>query len=74
MNRLAHSMTLLNANSVLLTPTVLRLLSPQDIPTMKNIIMGGEKVTRGLVRTWAGHASLITVYAPVECTVVCMLS
>lgn len=73
-NRLAQSMNLLNANSVLLTPTVLRLLSPEEIPNMKNIIMGGEKVTRGLVRAWAGHASLTTVYAPAECTVACMVN
>lgn len=74
MNRLAQSITSLNANSVLLTPTVLRLLSPQEIPTMQNIIMGGEKVTRGLVRTWASHVSLTTVYAPAECTVACMVN
>ncbi|KAG8168185.1 hypothetical protein KVR01_003874 [Diaporthe batatas] len=74
MNRLSQSMTSLNANSVLLTPTVLRLLSPREVPTMRNIIMGGEKVTKDLIQTWKGHASLTTVYAPAECTVACMVN
>jgi len=74
MDRLAQSMTELDANFVLLTPTVLRLLSPEDVPTMKNIIMGGEKVTRSLVETWASRVNLTTVYAPAECTVACMVN
>lgn len=74
MDRLAQSMTALDANFVLLTPTVLRLLSPEDVPTMQNIIMGGEKVTRGLVETWASRVNLTTVYAPAECTVACMVN
>lgn len=74
MNQLAQSITSMEADSILLTPTVLRLLSPQEVPTLRNVIMGGEKVTRGLVRTWASLVNLMTVYAPAECTVACMVN
>lgn len=74
MNRLAQSMTWLDADFVFLTPTVLRLLSPPEVPTMRNIMAGGEKLTRDLVRTWANHVHLTTVYGPAEGTVGCMVN
>jgi amino acid adenylation domain-containing protein len=74
LNRLAQSISTLKATYILLTPTVLRLLSPKEVPTLQNIAMAGEKVTRDLVRTWESYVNLSTVYGPAECTVACMVN
>lgn len=61
-----------NANAVLLTPTVVRLLSPSDVPCLTTLIVGGEKVTQDLVGQWGDQLDLIIVYGPAETTVACI--
>ncbi|KAI0136239.1 putative nonribosomal peptide synthase [Xylariales sp. AK1849] len=72
LNSLAESIRKFNANAVLLTPTVLRLLSPADVPCFRTIICGGEKVTQDLVELWADELDLIIVYGPAETTIACI--
>ncbi|PVH92708.1 amino acid adenylation [Periconia macrospinosa] len=61
----------INANrvtAVSLTPSVLRLLRPTDIPAVNIIICGGEPLTQGDVTTWAGAEGLrfVNEYGPTE--------
>lgn len=72
LNNLAESIRNFNANAVLLTPTVVRLLSPSDVPCLATLISGGEKVTQDIVRLWADRLDLIIVYGPAETTVACI--
>ncbi|OBT52937.1 Nonribosomal Peptide Synthase (NRPS) [Pseudogymnoascus sp. 24MN13] len=72
LNNLAESMRNFNANAVLLTPTVVRLLSPSDVPCLTTLIVGGEKVTQDLVGQWGDKLDLIIVYGPAETTVACI--
>lgn len=72
LNNLAESIRNFNANAVLLTPTVVRLLSPSDVPCLTTLISGGEKVTQDIVGLWAEKVDLIIVYGPAETTVACV--
>ncbi|KAF9875041.1 putative nonribosomal peptide synthase [Colletotrichum karsti] len=72
LNNLAQSIRSFNANAVLLTPTVVRLLSPSDVPCLRTLISGGEKVTQDIVGLWAEKLDLIIVYGPAETTVACI--
>ncbi|XPT02543.1 hypothetical protein M3J09_011657 [Ascochyta lentis] len=72
LNNLAKSICIFNANTVLLTPTVVRLLSPSDVPCLKTLISGGERVTQDIVRLWSGILDLVIVYGPAETTVACV--
>lgn len=72
LNNLAESIRTFNANAVLFTPSVLRLLSPSDVSCFKTIICGGEKVTQDLVRLWSDKVDLVIVYGPAETTVACI--
>jgi len=72
LNRLAESIRKCNANATLLTPTVLRLLKPEDVPCFTTLISGGERVTRDLVSTWGKKLRFVIVYGPAETTVACI--
>jgi amino acid adenylation domain-containing protein len=72
LNNLAKSICTFDANTVLLTPTVVRLLSPSDVPCLKTMISGGERVTQDIVELWGGILDLIIVYGPAETTVACV--
>ncbi|PQE30596.1 non-ribosomal peptide synthetase protein [Rutstroemia sp. NJR-2017a WRK4] len=72
LNNLAESIRNFNANAVLLTPTVVRLLSPSDVPCLKSLLSGGEKVTQDIVGMWADKVNLIILYGPAETTIACV--
>jgi len=72
LNNLAESIRNFNANAVLLTPTVVRLLSPSDVPCLTTLISGGEKVTQDIVGLWADKLDLIIAYGPAESTIACI--
>ncbi|KAE8419884.1 hypothetical protein BDV36DRAFT_293776 [Aspergillus pseudocaelatus] len=72
LEKLAESIRKFNANAVLLTPTVVRLLSPSDVPCLTTLIAGGEKVTQDIVGLWSDKLDLIIVYGPAETTIACV--
>ena len=72
LNNLAKSICAFDATAVLLTPTVVRLLSPSDIPCLRTLICGGERVTQDIVELWGSQLDLVIVYGPAETTVACV--
>ncbi|KAJ3498097.1 hypothetical protein NLG97_g1389 [Lecanicillium saksenae] len=66
---LAGAITKMNVNSTLLTPTVARMLSPEQVPTLKTLIFGGEAVRQSDYDRWESLPRLINAYGPTECAV-----
>ncbi|WZH45883.1 uncharacterized protein QYS62_006951 [Fusarium acuminatum] len=54
----------------LLTPSVINLFDPSDVPTLKILGSCGEPLTTQIVDIWADRLSLFAMYAPAECTVI----
>lgn len=65
-NDLAGCIQELNANWLKVTPTVLRLLSPQTGQNLISILLVGERVDRSELVKWQGHASLFSLYGQSE--------
>ncbi|SFB44051.1 amino acid adenylation domain-containing protein [Amycolatopsis marina] len=57
-------------NSGFITPTVLALLDPADVPDWQIIACGGEKVPAELAAKWLPGRRFLNVYGPTETTVV----
>ncbi|EON33245.1 Non-ribosomal peptide synthetase modules-related protein [Gordonia terrae C-6] len=56
--------------SVLLTtPSVLATLSPDELPGVRHVAVGGEALGAGLVRDWTVEHTLSNEYGPTEATV-----
>ncbi|TID01454.1 Nonribosomal peptide synthetase 12 [Colletotrichum higginsianum] len=74
---LASAMAAMKVNTAMLTPSVARLLlhlAPDAIPTLRHVILGGEKVARQDLAAWSGRvARLDIVYGLTECAVASVL-
>jgi amino acid adenylation domain-containing protein/non-ribosomal peptide synthase protein (TIGR01720 family) len=62
----------LNINWAFLTPRVLSLLSPEAVPTLKTVILGGEAISREDIDRWTEAICIRIVYGPTECTIYSM--
>ncbi|KZL66298.1 non-ribosomal peptide synthetase [Colletotrichum tofieldiae] len=71
---LAAAINSLSINTVMLTPSVLALLSPESIPSLRSIIFIAEQVTDDDIQRWSGQCRIQNGYGPTECTVVCVVN
>lgn len=67
------AMAKMNVNLSYLTASVVRLLKPQDVPSLKILVTGGEAVGQDIVATWAEKLRFIGSYGPTECCFTCTL-
>ncbi|KAJ3359313.1 hypothetical protein HDU91_004960 [Kappamyces sp. JEL0680] len=58
-----------DVDSVHLTPSLLRKITPADHSNLKQIISGGEPLTREIIQTWLPHVLLYNSYGPSEITI-----
>ncbi|RDW57870.1 Non-ribosomal peptide synthetase [Aspergillus mulundensis] len=70
MNNLTEALQALAVNYVNLTPTVLGLLSPADLPNIRTVVAGGEAMDPGIVAKWSPHAQVFNSVGPSETTII----
>ncbi|KAF2013569.1 acetyl-CoA synthetase-like protein [Aaosphaeria arxii CBS 175.79] len=70
-DNLAEAARKLQINWAFLTPSVLSLLDPSDIPSLRRLLLGGEKPSPKHVAHWAKSVSLHLVMGPSECAIYC---
>lgn len=64
----AGSIQRLKANYLVMTPTLCRILDPQSVPAVRDLVFLGEPMTNGDADRWPG-VSVRNIYGPAECTV-----
>ncbi|KAI1925684.1 hypothetical protein LOZ60_004005 [Ophidiomyces ophidiicola] len=69
-NFLQEAIIELRVNWMELTPSVARLLKPEEIPAVKTLVVGGESISPAELVRWASSVWLAIAYGPAECTVV----
>ncbi|KAJ5894899.1 hypothetical protein N7495_006590 [Penicillium taxi] len=65
----AEAVRATRANWAALTPSFVNLLSPDDIPTIKVLILAGEAMSKSHVEIWGHRVRLVNSYGPSECCV-----
>lgn len=74
-NALSETAAALGATRASLTPSVARTLHPDDIPTMKTMVLGGEAASLAEYDIWNRKGiRLIQVYGPTEAAIWCLKS
>ena len=68
-NDLAGAINRLNVNFMDITPTVASFLDPSDVPTVKDVSLGGEPLTKENIETWGSAVTLHCCYGPSECSI-----
>ena len=66
-DNLPESMKALQANTILLTPTVAQFLSPEELPDLKTLIFVGEALRVTDVNRWWGNVRVLNRYGASEC-------
>ncbi|RHZ46418.1 uncharacterized protein CDV56_103550 [Aspergillus thermomutatus] len=61
-------------NCAFVTSSVARLLSPDAVPSLQLLGLGGEKVARSDIETWSPYVRLLGEYGPAECSVTCAVN
>lgn len=70
-NSLAESMSDHLTTDIFLTPATARLLDPSKLPTLRNVYIGGEEVSKADVVPWLSCAKNTFIgYGPTECSAV----
>ncbi|KAE8421175.1 hypothetical protein BDV36DRAFT_292610 [Aspergillus pseudocaelatus] len=69
-SRLAHTINKYGVNNVCLTPSVARILSPEDLPTLQDLAFVGEAVLDGDIARWKPFVHVRNAYGPAECSAV----
>ncbi|KAJ1713061.1 nonribosomal peptide synthase [Aspergillus flavus] len=69
-SRLAQTINKYSVNNVCLTPSVARILSPADLPTLQDLAFVGEAVLDGDVARWKPFVHVRNAYGPAECSAV----
>nr|AGS32025.1 lysergyl peptide synthetase subunit 2 [Epichloe coenophiala] len=52
-----------------LTPTVARILDPKDVPTLRTLVLGGEKLVTSDITKWVDQVRLVHLYGASECPI-----
>ena len=68
-NELAGAIRQYGATWIQTTPPVVRLLTPEQVPSLQTVVLIGETPSHDDVKTWRGHVSLRETYGPTECSV-----
>ncbi|KAF7899054.1 uncharacterized protein EAF01_008267 [Botrytis porri] len=66
---IAGAIARMNVNTADLTPSYISSISPDSVPTLKRITLGGEPITANVIKTWADRVHLINAFGTTECCV-----
>lgn len=69
LNNLKDAAETLNITWAHLTPSLLKLHSPSDMPSLQVITCGGEALTSAVVKRWSDAVPMANSYGPSECSV-----
>ncbi len=58
-----------NIEVALLPPSAVSVMSPEDLPQLRTLIVGGEACSEALVEHWSPGRKLLNAYGPTEITV-----
>ena len=63
-----------NVSALILTPSVARRISPQSIPSVRQVALTGEAIPEDLKQIWLTKEKLTNCYGPAECTIFASVS
>ncbi|KAF1836440.1 putative nonribosomal peptide synthase [Decorospora gaudefroyi] len=65
---LAETINTMQINSIDMTSTTAALISPDQVPSLQRLVLGGEMVNSSVVQKWAHRVELFSAYGLSECT------
>lgn len=69
MQRLSAAMHEMQISVAQMTPTSSQLIDPEQVPSLRTMILAGEAMSRAGIQRWAPHVRIVNAYGPAECAV-----
>ncbi|KAL3471239.1 hypothetical protein BJX99DRAFT_263436 [Aspergillus californicus] len=63
--------TRIKVDTILTTPSLARLLNPEELPCVRVLGMAGEPLDQVDIDAWTPSVRVANIYGPAECTVMC---
>jgi amino acid adenylation domain-containing protein len=60
-----------NVNTAMLTPSYLRTVDPEAVPSIQRLLLVGEPAAKDTLETWVGRTEVINAYGPSESSIFC---
>ncbi|KUI65976.1 Nonribosomal peptide synthetase 7 [Cytospora mali] len=73
-NDLAGCVNHFQVKQLMITPTIARLISPDEVPTLQALLVCGEPITPDVVSQWASRMDVYNGYGPTEATILMTVS
>ncbi|KAL8972019.1 MAG: hypothetical protein Q9183_000775, partial [Haloplaca sp. 2 TL-2023] len=70
LSELPSTINQMQVKQAIITPTVAKLVQPEEVPDVEHLIIGGEPLTSDIVEKWAPSHKLHNVYGPTETSMV----
>ena len=74
MNDISGAIRRMSVNWTLLTPSVAKVLKPDEVPSLKVLVTGGEAMQAGHIVKWVGKTCVVNAYGPSESAVIATTS
>ena len=75
MNSLAWTIRELQVNHATLSPSIVKLIRPADVPMLQTLVLGGEEISKSVIDDWSDHVQIFNNYGSSEtlCSLTCSL-
>ncbi|PYH90319.1 nonribosomal peptide synthase Pes1 [Aspergillus ellipticus CBS 707.79] len=74
LNDVAGAIRRMNVSWSFLTPSIASIIEPSSVPSLKNLVCGGEKMSREVITKWAHRVNLMNGYGPTETTIFAVIN
>ena len=74
MNDLAGAINILGVNWLIMVSTVADTFRPEEVPGVKNVVLGGEPLRADIHARWANSVYLVNDYGPAECSILAVMT
>ncbi|GLA80039.1 nonribosomal peptide synthase [Aspergillus tubingensis] len=74
LNDVAGAIRRMNVSWSFLTPSIASIIEPSSVPSLKDLVCGGEKMSREVITKWAHRVNLMNGYGPTETTIFAVIN
>lgn len=68
-NQFIHFVNINEITYIDIPPSFIKLITPEQLPTLKSIVIGGEVADPATVRNYSSYMKVVNVYGPTESTI-----
>lgn len=74
MNNLVKAINDFRVDWIIMVSTIAQTFYPEDVPSLKTLVLGGEPLRADIHARWASRVNLFNDYGPAECSILAIMT